>query len=345
MKKPSRGKLLLSFGSAFDDDDESFSYGGKGGFPSNSNDSHAPSALERLASEKQHGPEPNALGFVFVHLLETEQHSVYEGPKVPPTFTGSHKPPSSRWDSVPATGSQSVCGHGRASRTLVTAVDRAKLRIVDDNTTIVSKQEAFLLDAAVARAALERGFMPFVDDMRKQQRYKEFLQSAADGDIVATGSRNQNESTRETKEFARMAHAFQPNTAMLSRFTRSTQQTDAGSPGSTKASATQAAPDTRSSARKHATRTVLAWAPSQLLCKRMGVPPPPTAIPHLPKHPSNTLSNQKGPGRKRAADFIDWSGNSSTVTAPMVVASEQSVVAPTNRPDMSLFKAIFGDSS
>ncbi|KAJ2845870.1 hypothetical protein GGI22_006418, partial [Coemansia erecta] len=215
-KKPSRGKLLLSFGSAFDDDDNDDDgisyYGGKGGGGlSHPNDSRAPSALEKLAREK-HGPEPNAFGFVFVHLLETEQHSVYEGPKVPATFTGSHKPPSSRWDSVPATGSQSICGHETANRTLVTAVDRAKLRIVDDNTTMAASKQEVLLDAAVARAALEKGFMPFVDDMRKQQRYKEFLKSAAGGDAVVAGSRNQNESTRETNEFARTAHVFQPNT-------------------------------------------------------------------------------------------------------------------------------------
>ncbi|KAJ1662092.1 hypothetical protein EV178_006173 [Coemansia sp. RSA 1646] len=359
-KKPAKNKRLLSFVSVFDDEDDDeesgYHYGStKGGLLSKPNDTHVLTALEKLAKEKGK-PEPaethGVFGFVFVHLLETEQHCVYEGPKVPATFTGPHKPSRSRWDTVPATGSQSQLpnGHGNKEprKALVTAVDRAKLRIVDDSAAAIATQQdqmAFL-DANVAKAALENGFMPFVGEPQKQQRYKEFLKATvavASQDVLTAGSITPTGSSKETKEFARIAQAFQPNTTMLSRFTRSTQQTDANSPGACKDNARQVTVDTKKGARKHSSRTVVEWAPSRLLCKRMGVPPPPTAIPHAPRHPSNPAA-QQAPGRKRAADFIDWGSNGSAVVAPMVVASEQNIAEPTERPDMALFQAIFGDS-
>ncbi|KAJ2556435.1 hypothetical protein EV175_002006 [Coemansia sp. RSA 1933] len=281
-KKPKGNKLLLSFGSALDDDDddEIAHYGSKSSAqqqqkqPNHSGSSNTCggglSALERLAYEKN-GAEPQVFGFVLVHQLGSEQSCVFDGPKVPATFTGLHKPSCSRWDTVPATGSQSQqlhLGKDTTSR-LVTAIDRARLGIVD---------EKHLTSGA------------------KQER-------------------------------------SQPNITLMSRFTKSTNQTDTDSPVA--ATKEPTAPQISKDVRKRTGRTVVDWAPSQLLCKRMGVPPPPTTI-----KTSTHLDRQNPLGRKRAADFIDW-GSGSTI----VVANEQSIVASAERPDMSLFKAIFGDSS
>ncbi|KAI9500902.1 hypothetical protein BX070DRAFT_254606 [Coemansia spiralis] len=361
-EKSARSKYLLSF-DASDDEGDIYGDGASGNARQNSvlSSSKQPatskSSLERLVEEDSSknsvrnafkmvplstsdarlcydGKRPLS-GFELAYPADTEACH-YDSLDVPADFSWIRHVRKSRWDAVPASGSQSQLQLSEAK--LITAKDRAKLGIIEDPSFKQCTQSA--LDPDIAKAALE-GFMPFSDDPTKQQRYKNFLQAAA---FVTNNSPvNHVLDTRETQEFAQMAHVFRPNATMLSRFTSSTQKAAEALPEENVVAATN------TSNKKTVQRTVLEWAPSLLLCKRMEVKPPLSATKQT--HDSN-FERQRAP-RQRAADFIQWNANSNSGNSeiPFVLADDPAEVkmdiskqTPVKKPDMSLFKTIFGDS-
>ncbi|KAJ2779970.1 hypothetical protein H4R18_003716 [Coemansia javaensis] len=251
------------------------------------------------------------------------QHS---GPAVPSTYTGVRRAAASRWDSVPATGSESrlTAGADGGRPRLVTARDRARLGIMEpapERAGVMEParaQPAAGVSADVARAALG-GFMPYEADPERQARYRRYLEQCAGGGQCAGGA--------EAAEFAQMARIFRPNAAMLGRFATagSLADSDAAAP----------APG----ARRAVVRTAREWAPHRLLCRRMGVPPPPNAVP-----PPDAAAER--PRRMCAADFIRWDAPDSS-GAPLVMADSADAAGPAadapERPDMALFRSIFGE--
>ncbi|KAJ2659188.1 hypothetical protein IWW48_003624 [Coemansia sp. RSA 1200] len=364
-KKKKRKRNVLSFSAAFGDDDDeldndkdddtskthytninrsSTSTGCR--FLPGPNDSQAPSALEALASSSSSSIrlEPGldtkrrVFGmFVLSGLLESEttagSTNTHGGPSVPAGFTGQHRPLQSRWDAVPATGSQSQLHRytgpeskdkkGGGSALLVTAADRAKLRIVDDDF--------------VERGGSSSGHA--VPDTASSQ---------ASSFSALAGRKDNNDGARETS--GKTVQTTHPNTTMLSRFVKASQPDGGeGGGGSSDATASSEPAELSGSSVKRTkpARTVVDWAPSLLLCKRMGVQPPSTAakaapVPHA--------AQQTKSARKRAADFIEWNQYSDdsggTAGLPIDVAvtavSEQKAAVVAERPDMSLFEAIFG---
>ncbi|KAJ1726853.1 hypothetical protein LPJ61_004917 [Coemansia biformis] len=360
----------LSFGVFDDDDDDDADYNSGGGYiagrstaPSKSVGSELgdsdppPSQLARLASEAParpaarqalmpgithcHDDRPPLPGFTLFAPIEPAT-GPYEGPSVPSTFTGIRRPAASRWDAVPATGSESRLGDrggggSRSRPTLVTANDRAQLGIMEAARKPPppppprgQQVSQAIVDTETARAALE-GFMPYSSDPARQARYRRYLEQCAAGsglDGVVSAD--------EEAEFSHMARIFKPNTAMLSRFATAGSSLDADS-GSRSGGSGEGE---RRGRRKEVARTVHEWAPHQLLCKRMGLPAPANAAPL-----KEAAAPESGrPRRMRAADFIQLdSGNMPLVMANDAHTSPTDRAGTTKRPDMALFQSIFGD--
>ncbi|KAJ1735599.1 hypothetical protein LPJ72_001788 [Coemansia sp. Benny D160-2] len=356
--KKKRRRNVLSFSAAFDDDDElgigdshgasrtqyaggsrsSASSGGR--FLPTPGDPRTPSALEALASSSiRSGPglaaKHRVFGmFVLSGLLESEAAGsacVNGGPGVPAGFTGQHRPLQPRWDAVPATGSQSQLhrhtdpqSNGRSNGALLaTAADRAKLRIVDDG--------------------LGRGAGSSCGHAEPDSEYSH------DSSALAGRQTSNGCGARETSAMtAQLAH---PGTAMLSRFVKASRP-DSGEGGARPPDATASngppASSGSSAGRASPARTVADWAPSLLLCKRMRVLPPSTAAKAAP---APLAPQQSRSARKRAADFIEsiqHPDDAASAAGPPVdlaaaaVVSEQNAAVAAQRPDMSLFEAIFG---
>ncbi|KAJ2790062.1 hypothetical protein H4R21_006593, partial [Coemansia helicoidea] len=339
----------LSFGAADDDDsdDDGSAHAGaarpasKGAVPPRSQlhrlamsaaaeaPARQPSATARMRCHDSRPPLP---GFVLLAPVEPASHAS-AGLSVPSTFTGVRRRPASRWDAVPASGSQSrlaahgTSGAGSGGPALVTANDRAQLGVMD----APQKQPAppaphAAVDPKAAQAALG-GFMPYATDAAKQARYRAYLEQCA-----ARGSVDAAASASEADEFSQMARMFKPNAAMLSRFAA------AGAAPYTDGSGSSAGQRHSRPHTKNVVRTVREWAPHPLLCKRMGVAAPANAVP-LKKEPAQEPDR---PQRMRAADFIQL--DTTAGTTPLVMAGEIHDEAPAaKRPDLALFRSIFGD--
>ncbi|KAI8915464.1 hypothetical protein DFJ77DRAFT_462764 [Powellomyces hirtus] len=132
------------------------------------------------------------------------------------------------------------------------------------------------VDKDTALAAL-KGFMPFGNDMPKQQRYRRFLEVKAG--LAAEYAANPKHLTRqdiahEKLEFSKAAQIFKPLSSMMaSRFTSASQPTD------TNYNAPSAKTDVQNGAAQMnmygaLTRTRTEWRPEKLLCKRFNVADP-----------------------------------------------------------------------
>ncbi|KAJ2525223.1 hypothetical protein GGI11_000194 [Coemansia sp. RSA 2049] len=366
--KSKKKRNVLSFSAAFDDDDDepdiddddgatrtqhtsrSRSSASSGGMllPT-PNDSRTPSALEALASSSRIRPEPGPVAkhrvfgmFVLSGLLDSEaaagRANTHGGPSVPAGFTGQHRPLQSRWDAVPAAGSQSQLHRHTDPQSkdksegalLVTAADRAKLRIVDDG--------------------FERGGGSSSGHAEPDTNCSQDSSSPSSSYSALAGRQNTNGcGAREAS--GKTALTAHPSTTMLSRFVKASQP-DSGEgearPSGAAASNGPPASSGSSARRTKPERTVADWAPSLLLCKRMGVQPPSTAAKAAP---APHAAQQSRSARKRAADFIEWNQHpddiGSAAGPPMdvvaaAVVSEQKAAVVAERPDMSLFEAIFG---
>ncbi|KAJ2493668.1 hypothetical protein IWW37_000299 [Coemansia sp. RSA 2050] len=350
-------KQRLSFGIGDDDDDDDDDDSGNGGVVATSTrkpksaldvlvaNTFKPTRVvpfkkgaERGSAYCHDGRQP-LIGFVLMSSGEPEFRH-YEGPTVPDSFTGVYSVPRTRWDSVPAVGSQSKlsCEAGK----LVTAHDRAKLGIVDSLIPAARPQ----VDIETARAALA-GFIPYESDPAKQSRYLEYLTACASSDKDDMTSRATALSTAEAPEFARMAQVFKPNSVMMSRFTSS--RTTALADPQASGSKTEQANNTKQTAQRvDATRTTLEWTPARLLCKRMNIPPPSQTLAREQSEKEEKKGSAKQ-RRVRAADFINWDGPEGNIV-PAVLASDAlsahllGNTSAQQKPDLSLFQSIFGDS-
>ncbi|KAJ2715299.1 hypothetical protein H4R19_001282, partial [Coemansia spiralis] len=188
-------------------------------------------ATEAAVRSQCHDGRPPLPGFTLFAPVEPTSYA-NAALSVPSTFTGLRKQPVSRWDAVPATGSESQLtargagSSGSSVPTLVTANDRARLGIMDAPRELPKqhKQRA-AVDPEAAKAALA-GFMPYSADAAKQARYRVYLERCAAGSNVETAV-----SADEATEFSHMARIFKPNVAMLSRFAAAGSSPDAGDSG------------------------------------------------------------------------------------------------------------------
>ncbi|KAG0365789.1 hypothetical protein BGZ54_006204 [Gamsiella multidivaricata] len=173
------------------------------------------------------------------------------------------------------------------------------------------------IEKSAAEAAL-KGFMPFGDNIPKQNRYKQFLNVQAgisDEKIELVEGFRGEDMTKELNEFVQAARIFKPLTStMANRFTSASKAVEVTQPsvGLRSAEDIKAARRTapmhvfvekmevpKSQAAKAAamgmfgplTRTIVDFYPSKLLCKRFNVPNP---------HPDHKES-----GREAAKDLLD----------------------------------------
>ncbi|GAK62940.1 g-patch domain [Moesziomyces antarcticus] len=165
------------------------------------------------------------------------------------------------------------------------------------------------LDVATAKLALQ-GFAPFGTDPEKQERYLSFLRSQLEASseqacrLAVPAHMTAEQFSNELRDFAKSAAVFRPmSSAIASRFTTASAAVMAHETKATTATpglrhpAPAAAADpsaedkpeereeeelsvAQKAARMgnfgHLTRSVEAWAPARLLCKRFGVPEPAT---------------------------------------------------------------------
>lgn len=199
----------------------------------------------------------------------------------------------------------------------LSAKDRDRLQAaseaakVDRNAPALPKTAEIAVDVpftdpATASAAL-RGFMPFGDDLVKQERYRRYLTSQADPSAGAAMKftplvgQSAEQLNRELADFAKSAGIFRPmSTAMASRFTSASSASAASeiaqpapglhvpAPKPPEEAKTQEEESARSEEEKLTpaqqavrmglfgplTRTVFEWYPVRLLCKRFNVPDP-----------------------------------------------------------------------
>ncbi|KAF9124359.1 hypothetical protein BGW39_008248 [Mortierella sp. 14UC] len=175
------------------------------------------------------------------------------------------------------------------------------------------------MEKSAAEAALQ-GFMPFSDNIAKQQRYKQYLNVQAglsEEKIEKVEGFSGEDMTKELNEFVQAARIFKPlSTSMSSRFTSASKAIEIQQPASGLRSAAdiqstpteKSAPAQRtvqrlevpkSQAAKAAemgmfgplTRSMVDFFPNKLLCKRFNVPDP---------HPEH-----KDTGPEAAKDLLD----------------------------------------
>ncbi|KAJ2162776.1 hypothetical protein GGF46_000337 [Coemansia sp. RSA 552] len=337
-KKKKVDKLRLSFGT-FDDGEDEDSDSGLGG-----------TQLQRLAAEKpsarvaasrglgaglptrirvdvcQDG-RPALAGFTVALRIEPEAKYT-NSVEVPDSYTGVRGAARSRWDAVPAAGGESqLCGRPDTAGRLVTAEDRMRLGVLEEPVKPVLPRVG--VDAQTAREALS-GFMPFEDDGEKQRLYREFLNAA-----VCGAGRPTSVTEGMGVEFARMACVFRPNATMLARFAAATNPATQPSGADSKELG-----GADMVGLKVVRRVMRDWAPSRILCKRMGVVPPAT-----------TAAESKQPqprhvhGRRVCAeDFIRWdSGKDGEPLVLATIVEDKPMGEDPGRSDMALFRSIFGD--
>ncbi|KAF9903981.1 hypothetical protein BX616_001453 [Lobosporangium transversale] len=239
------------------------------------------------------------------------------------------------------------------------------------------------IEKAAAEAAL-RGFIPFGDNIPKQNRYKQYLNIQAgilDEKIELVPGFSAEDMTKELNEFVQAARIFKPlSSSMANRFTAATKVIEFAQPTAGLRSAEDIKAAERSGAQKPVvekievpksqaaraaamgmfgplTRTVVDFYPSKLLCKRLNVPNP---------HPDH-----KGLGSEAVKDLLDKKTmermmmnripgegmaieNKSTKDQQQDIASgeqeteeakpEMEPEVIQERPPMDIFKAIFDDS-
>ncbi|KAI7821279.1 hypothetical protein BX661DRAFT_188502 [Kickxella alabastrina] len=375
--------LRLSFGSFGEDEDEDNGQGSgiAGGM------GRSKTQLERLVDERAkpvpkrtmpqtqldqmaslcHDGRPPLSGFELVRLAEDSDALYYEGPELPSTYDGMRDQAKSfRWGSAPATGSQlnlKDANNSGGSR-FTMAENRTKLSVMTDAPKPPPAHEA--VNAATATAALA-GFMPFADNLEKQSRYRQYLETCAKfGDknpSVSATVLSKLSSEKESQEFTRLAQLFRPNTTMLSRFTRATSDLDTAPEETAKVTEDKSVGSAKN---KTIVRAVLDWVPSQLLCKRMGIAPPAHSIVNQPKQRNSDSvkcvdeQQQKTRGRRQqASDFIQWRNadfdNPSKATEMVdsgLVSDDitsslhtDAAIIPEKHPNMALFESIFGDDA
>ncbi|KAJ2080087.1 hypothetical protein H4R24_001374 [Coemansia sp. RSA 988] len=367
-------KLRLSFGTLEEDDDIDDYYTGKGdrsyiasdknkgqsqlrrlvGSPDtrsyvNTTQKTTPGNTLRTLQTYCNDGRPPLSGFILAHNVEPARER-YSVPVVPATFTGIHELSTSRWDAVPASGSESRLGTFKDSSfsnsRLLTAEDRARLGImenpVDSGCAQLPQKSAHLdkrgagnavtmtnMDSATAQAQYQQPYPERTLHIQSDKRIKQHL--------TAAGGPNE--------PLHMPQHSGVSNT-IHSRFVIASSLTQGGSSA---VAAGNAQDESRiPTSAKKITRTIHKWMPSRLLCKRMGIAlPPNTAVKQNPGTTDKKDGIQNRVLRMRAADFIQWHDKDQGIT-PLVLADDNAqeqeidTTKTIKRPEMELFESIFG---
>jgi G patch domain-containing protein 1 len=217
----------------------------------------------------------------------------------------------------------------------------------------------FTVPARIATSALE-GFIPFENDLSKQDRYKTFLNRVIDkdkateeGDLEYQEPTLTEQDVLETREFAKAAMVFQPMSKMISsRFINEGKEVA----------------ETVQKVRVYGknTRSITKWIPSKVLCRRF-------AVAWKQHHDEDEesedesskliLNKEKMEELQRERDRLIEEGGIPSLQNPPVgdqvleneadtgqlnttIDSDEVEVddGPKEKPPMDLFKAIFADS-
>ncbi|KAF9114201.1 hypothetical protein BGX27_011474 [Mortierella sp. AM989] len=346
-------KTGFSFGSFDDDDDDVYGSGpatvrsldtdldeDEDSYPRKSKiENSRPLQSETLAPMHCSDGRPPLRGFV-LSASPSKPMKWYTAPKVPKDFNPHHifhediKPmhPISRHEQAKLTaddralvlGETPIDAPRRSVFEYISAENKSRLDNILGFVMDVEGEkrlkkdhwEVPKIEKSAAEAAL-MGFMPFSDNIAKQNRYKQYLNVQAgisDEKIELVEGYSGENMTKELNEFVQAARIFKPlSSSMANRFTTATnvikfEQPAAGlrSAEDIKAGKTVPALNVvekmevpKSQAAKAAamgmfgplTRTVVEFYPSKLLCKRFNVPNP---------HPEH-----KDLGPEAAKDLLD----------------------------------------
>ncbi|KAJ3192799.1 hypothetical protein HK101_005942 [Irineochytrium annulatum] len=219
------------------------------------------------------------------------------------------------------------------------------------------------VDVSSAKAAL-RGFMPFVSDPAKQERYKRFLQWKAGTatEPAPPPHFTPREAIQEIHDFAKAALMYRPLTGLMATRFTSAATASYDLQAVADPSAPSAAPDAdekQDGEVKYGSRTRrrAVFKPEKLLCKRFNV-----ANPYPEKKGDKKDSHivaQPPPNEKNAVNFkamadlremaevrVREDGAEGSTKKPIEQVEEkpEEAVAEPERPPMDIFKAIFADS-
>ncbi|KAF9901174.1 hypothetical protein EC991_006430 [Linnemannia zychae] len=285
---------------------------------------------------------PPLAGFILI-TTKSQEPKWYSAPDVPADFIPRHTFSSNGKITAPVKqhGQSKLTADDRALALGETPIDAPRRSVFEyissENKHRLDGMLGFVLDVegekhmrkdhwevpkiekSAAEAALQ-GFMPFSDNIAKQQRYKQYLNVQAglsDEKIEQVEGFSGENMTKELNEFVQAARIFKPlSTSMSSRFTSASTivEIKQPAPGLRTAAdilstpAEKAAPAQRtvqrlevpkSQAAKAAemgmfgplTRSMVDFYPNKLLCKRFNVPDP---------HPEH-----KETGPEPAKDLLD----------------------------------------
>ena len=241
---------------------------------------------------------------------------------------------------------------------------------------------AIKLDIVTALNA-QRGFMPFSSDPVKDARYRQFLAHFASPNTTELPNRLLRQSNsdyqKELEEFVKAANIFKPLPSMMaSRFTTGTKNsipTVDTTPRAGLHLPTKMEPPTLKDQPREEldevvkipisgpreklpygmeTRSELEWIPTSMLCKRFEIEPPAKTIEASQKSVKPVLSMQAVKEIVSESSFVDKVDlanlpddanpeDDKIVTEDQGSGSYEDLVK--ERPDMDLFRSIFGDDN
>ncbi|KAK5667841.1 hypothetical protein QVD99_004890 [Batrachochytrium dendrobatidis] len=269
-------------------------------------------------------------------------------------------------------GEENLKGPERSVFSYISVKEQDRLQGIIDQTSKSKadsakpeKVELLNIPKDVALAAL-KGFMPFGNDLPKQNRYRHFLQVKAGLESASTLFSNTiSELSHELLEFSKAAMIYRPLSSMMaSRFTSAVDQTGVGHhTGKEDIKADQPISKVVYGIK---TRIMQEWRPERLLCKRFNVPMPLYNSKHDVEKVQNTshrvLSDSLMRDLREVASDHNTSkmiGTSSTGSVSTVAVENSPTQLTTTaeasnleiddlevaeRPSMDIFKAIFADS-
>ncbi len=210
------------------------------------------------------------------------------------------------------------------------------------------------LDREIALAAFKSGFTPYNDDIGRQRRYRHYLEVEAGLDLLGhrQGDIAKDVWIASLYEFRKTAQMFKPMSKLMNKRFTSNFKSDlpedqsVEQEGPVKTSQETAA---QMGMFGHQTRTVEDFFPTRLLCKRFNVKDPhPDA-----KASSNAVASAQNEGemlnQSVMQDILQEAAGDGLVGMPVLehqmVNEGMNETLEVDRPDMSIFRAIFGADS
>lgn len=240
----------------------------------------------------------------------------------------------------------------------------------------IPKVDKYIADAALSRGA--SGFMPYGEDLPKQNRYRAYLENQAG--LSPNLPEHSSGMTRdnwlkELREFANCAQIFKPISGMMAtRFASSSiaPKLASDAPDSSEELLHKPAPKPEDPVEQAAklgmygamTRSSTPWYPARLLCKRFNIQPPAHVQPGSTEHADegtaprkmapelvsksaiNTMMNKSG-GREQLWKDKEKSEDVMVpeVKEEIVVNADKNEALEGQRAGEAVFRAIFGDDS